>query len=55
MVKIVAGVVVGALVGWGSNHLCMLTGGACPLMKYKLIAILIWALIGGLAGAMIAK
>jgi hypothetical protein len=54
-IKILIGVVIGGLIGLGANYLCMLTGGACPLMNNKIVAILLWALIGGIFGAMAGK
>jgi len=54
MVKILIGVILGALVGLGGNYLCKLTGGACPLMNSRLISIILWALIGGMIGAGLA-
>ena len=50
-VKIAIGAVIGALIGLGGNYLCQITGGICPLLSNKIIAILLWALIGGMVGA----
>ena len=54
MIKILAGIVIGALIGLGANYLCTLTGGVCPLMSNKVISIVLWALIGGMVGASLA-
>lgn len=51
VIRILAGLLIGAGIGFGANYLCHLTGGACPLMSNRLTAIVIWALIGGLIGA----
>ena len=51
MAKILIGVVIGAGIGIAANYMCMLTGGACPLMSNKIVSIVLWALIGGLVGA----
>ncbi len=55
MVKILVGIIVGAVIGYGANYLCMLTGGACPLMKSKITSIIIWVLIGGMVGVSMNK
>ncbi len=49
--KILIGAVVGALVGLGLNHLCKLTGGSCPLMGNIITSVIIWSVIGAIAGA----
>ena len=51
VIRILAGLLIGAGIGFGANYLCHMTGGACPLMSNRLTAIVIWALIGGLIGA----
>lgn len=54
MIKITVGVIIGALVGFGGNYLCNLTGGICPLMSNKIVSIVLWAVIGGMVGASLA-
>ena len=54
-VKIIIGAVVGGAIGFGMNYLCIMTGGACPLMKFKVTAIFVWALIGAMIGAVIGN
>lgn len=51
MLKILAGLIIGALIGFGANYLCKLTGGACPLMNNIIVSIVLWALIGGMVAA----
>ena len=51
MIKIIVGMIIGALIGLGGNYLCKITGGACPLMNSRIISVIIWTLIGGMAGA----
>ena len=54
MLKILAGLIIGALIGFGANYLCKITGGACPLMTNRIVSIVLWALIGGAVGASMA-
>ena len=49
------GAAIGGLIGLGANYLCVLTGGACPLMDNKVVAVVLWALIGGVFGAMTGR
>jgi hypothetical protein len=51
LIRILIGAVVGGLIGLGGNYLCMLTGGACPLLNNRIVAIVLWTLIGALFGA----
>jgi hypothetical protein len=53
MWKITAGAAAGALIGFGANYLCEITGGACPLMNNMIISIIIWSLLGAVAGALL--
>ncbi len=53
--KIAIGAVIGGAIGFGMNYLCMMTGGACPLMKFKIVAIFVWALIGAAIGAAVGN
>jgi len=55
IIRIIIGAVVGGLIGLAGNYLCTITGGACPLLKSRIVAVLIWALIGGMFGAMSGK
>ena len=54
-IKIIIGAVIGGLIGLGANYLCMLTGGACPLMSNRIVAVIAWTLIGTAFGAMAGK
>jgi len=51
MIKIIIGIIAGGLVGLGGNYLCKITGGACPFLSSRIVAVILWALIGGLIGA----
>jgi hypothetical protein len=51
VVRILIGVVVGGVIGLGANYVCILAGGTCPLMNNKIVAIVLWALLGGIIGA----
>lgn len=51
IIRMLIGVIVGGLIGLGGNYLCMLTGGACPLLSKRIVAIILWAVIGGILGA----
>ena len=52
--KILAGLILGALMGFGANYLCKITGGACPLISNIIVSIILWALIGGMVAASMA-
>ena len=54
LIRTIIGAIVGALIGLGGNYLCMLTGGACPLMNNKIVAIVLWTLIGAMFGVISA-
>ncbi|MBD3379193.1 MAG: hypothetical protein GF408_01880 [Candidatus Omnitrophica bacterium] len=49
--RMLIGGAIGALAGLGANYLCMITGGACPLMRSKVVAVILWACIGALLAA----
>ena len=51
MLKILAGLIIGALIGFGANYLCKITGGACPLVSNRILSIVLWSLIGGMVAA----
>ena len=53
-IRILIGAVIGGLLGLGGNYLCMLTGGACPMLSNKIAAIILCATIGAMIGAMSA-
>ncbi len=54
LIRTLIGMVIGGLFGLGGNYMCMITGGACPLLSKKVIAVILCALIGGALGAMSA-
>ena len=51
IIKILAGLILGALIGFGANYLCKITGGACPLMGNIIVSVILWGLIGGMVAA----
>ncbi|MGB3113661.1 MAG: hypothetical protein WBC00_03455 [Candidatus Omnitrophota bacterium] len=55
LIRIIIGAVIGALIGLGGNYLCMLTGGACPLMNNRIVAVVLWTRIGAMFGASLGK
>ncbi len=54
VMKILAGLVIGALIGIGANYLCKITGGACPLMSNIIVSTILIALIGAMIAASMA-
>ena len=54
MIKILIGLIIGALIGLGGNYLCSITGGTCPLLSSRVMSIVLWALIGGMIGPSVA-
>ena len=54
MLKILAGFIIGSLVGFGANYLCKITGGACPLMSNVVVSVVLLGLIGAVVAASMA-
>lgn len=50
LIRVLIGAVIGAIIGFGGNYLCHLTGGACPLMNNRIVAVVLWTLIGAMVG-----
>ena len=55
LVRILVGAFIGGFIGLGANYLCIMTGGACPLVNSRLIAVILFALLGGMFGASFRK
>jgi hypothetical protein len=54
IIKILAGMIIGGLIGYGANYLCMITGGACPIAANKTVIVTLGIMAGGLISASLA-
>jgi F0F1-type ATP synthase assembly protein I len=51
MMKIILGVVIGGIVGFGISYLVKCTSGACPLTSNPIISTIIGAVLGAMVAA----